>query len=121
MAILLLSSTISWSVDKHLCMGRVMDVAFFHEAHGCGMDHGMGETMPEKSCCDDESFTITGQDVLNYSWDGFDFDAKVFLTTYAQPNLQFVKVASKRTVPEILYPPPLLVHDLNLLHDLFLI
>ncbi|WP_235856455.1 HYC_CC_PP family protein [Flagellimonas oceanensis] len=29
MALLVLASTVSWTVDKHICMGRVMDISLF--------------------------------------------------------------------------------------------
>jgi hypothetical protein len=35
MAMLLLLSTVSWTIEKHTCMGRVMDVALFAKAQDC--------------------------------------------------------------------------------------
>lgn len=65
MALLVLLSTVSWTVEKHLCMGRVMDVALFGHAEDCGMETNLaafGET--DNHCCEDESFTLEGQDDL---------------------------------------------------------
>lgn len=124
MALLVLLSTISWSVEKHLCMGRVMDVAFFHDADSCGMEDAMtvmGDTMPDMDCCDDESFTLSGQDQLKFSWDELDLDVQQFLVVYAYPYVELPSIPSDRVIPENVYPPPLLVQDLTILHEVFLI
>lgn len=83
MALLVLASTVSWTVDKHICMGRVMDISFFAHADDCGMDMDM-----ETSCCDDESFTVQGQDDLKISFENFDLDQQVFLISFVQTYFQ---------------------------------
>jgi len=124
LAILVLLSTVSWTVDKHFCMGRVMDIAFFHHADDCGMEDAMkmlGEKMEDKHCCDDESFTIEGQDDLKLTWEEVDLESQVFLTAFVQSYFQLNAFSSGKVVLEEPYPPPLLVHDLNILHEVFLI
>ena len=62
MSLLVLVSTVSWTVDQHICMGRVVSTAVFSEAAGCGM------TMSEDNkCCDHETHTLKGQDDLKHS------------------------------------------------------
>ena len=124
MALLILLSTFSWSVDKHLCMGRVMDVAFFHSAESCGMEEAM--TLMQKDdadnhCCDDESFTIEGQDHLKLTWEQLDVDTQYFLVAFTQSYLELILIPSGEVIPETDYPPPVLVRDLNVLHEVFLI
>lgn len=124
LAVLVLLSTISWSVEKHLCMGRVMDIAFFHNAEACDMEKAMAsmdETMPEMDCCDDESFTMEGLDDLKLSWDELDVGSQEFLVAFAHSYLELISIPSGGVVAEISYPPPLLVFDLNILHEVFLI
>ena len=41
MAVLVLFSTVSWTIEKHICMGRVMDVALFSKDQDCGMEAAM--------------------------------------------------------------------------------
>lgn len=121
---MVLLSTVSWTVDKHLCMGRIMDVSFFHEADSCGMEEAMAimeSTAKENHCCGDESFTIEGQDELTISWDELDFDTQQFLAVYAHSYLQLYSDISQKEEVRTIYPPPLLVHDFNVLHEVFLI
>lgn len=123
LAALVLLSTISWSVDKHLCMGRVMDIAFFHKADDCGMEAAMKllNNTEENHCCDDESFTIEGQDDLKLSWNDFSVEQQYFLAalsiTFFNPQLEL----SERPIPNAIYPPPKLVNDIRVLHQVFLI
>lgn len=51
LAVMTVLSTVSWTVDKHLCMGRVMDVALFGKADECGMgqaNYEMAAIAPRK-------------------------------------------------------------------------
>ncbi|MBC30635.1 MAG: hypothetical protein CMH48_07285 [Muricauda sp.] len=122
MALLLLLSTVSWTVDKHLCMGRVMDISFFAQAEDCGMD--VAATLLETTdnhCCDDESFTIEGQDDLKLTWNDIQWGHQVFLAAFAQSYLGTFLDIEQLPIPLHTYPPPLLVQDLNILHEVFLI
>lgn len=122
MALLLLMSTVSWTVDKHLCMGRVMDVAFFSSAEDCGMESAMvvfGDT--ENHCCADESFTLEGQDDLKLTWNDLDLDTQVVVFAWAQSYLDLFSDLEQRPVANSTYPPPLLVHDFNILYEVYLI
>lgn len=122
LAILVLLSTVSWTVDKHLCMGRVMDIAFFANAEDCGMETTMsafGET--ENHCCGDESFTLEGQDDLKLNFNDLDLGQQVFLVAFTASYLNLFSELSEQSVPFDRYPPPLLVQDYNILYDVFLI
>ncbi len=124
MALLLMLSTVSWTVDKHLCMGRVMDVAFFTSAEDCGMKAAM-DLLEEQGianhCCDDESFTVKGQDDLRLSWDDLDLEQQSFLVVVAHSYLTLFNDCSDKILPNKTYPPPLLVYDIQLLDQVFLI
>ena len=124
MALLLLLSTVSWTVDKHLCMGRVMDVALFTGAKDCGMKAAMDMLESqgiENHCCDDESFTIQGQDDLRLSWDDITIEHQSFLIAYAYSYFELHNFQFKEALPNLTYPPPLLVSDIQLLDQVFLI
>ncbi|MEP2238681.1 MAG: hypothetical protein ABJI22_10010 [Maribacter sp.] len=125
MAMLLLLSTISWTVEKHLCMGRVMDVALFDHAEDCGMKAGLAllEDAPsvKKHCCADEAFTMQGQDDLTRDFSKFDFSQQVFLVSFTNAYLDLFKDSFENNIPFNSYPPPTLAEDLNILHQVFLI
>ncbi|WP_245668045.1 HYC_CC_PP family protein [Flagellimonas zhangzhouensis] len=116
MALLVLASTVSWTVDKHICMGRVMDISLFSHADGCGMDMEM-----EKSCCDDESFTVQGQDDLKISLEKFDLDQHVFLVSFVQTYFQLFEIDAEEPSIFSEYNPPPLIRDVQVLDQTFLI
>ena len=117
MGLLVLASTVSWTVEKHLCMGHVVSVAFFSEADGCGM--AMGN---ENHCCADERFTLTGQE---------DLKSSVFEYAFDQAPAVFIQLAAvdfKPFWPQTLelvalptYHPPPIFKDIQLLQQVFLI
>lgn len=117
-------STVSWTVDKHLCMGRVMDVSFFAEADDCGMEEAMAamaDESLENHCCGDESFTIEGQDKLKLSLSDLDLEQQYFLVAFTHSFLNVLLPLKELPVPNEDYPPPLLTRDIQVLDQVFLI
>nr|WP_299487647.1 hypothetical protein [uncultured Allomuricauda sp.] len=124
LALMVLLSTVSWTVDKHLCMGRVMDVSFFAHADDCGMEEAMkamGTDAGENHCCDDESFTLKGQDDLKLSWYDLDLEHQTFLVVFTHSYLDLFVPVEELPVPHEKYPPPILVKDIQVLDQVFLI
>ena len=121
MAILLLASTTSWTVDKHFCMGHLVDVAFFTDADSCGMDMGDASGEWKMDCCSDELIVIAGQDNLKISFDEFSLSQKLFITSFAFSYMALFEVPDELNIPHNDYPPPMLVKDLQLLDEVFLI
>jgi len=126
LAMLLLASTTSWTVGKHYCMGHLMNVSLFAHAEDCGMDMMMdeGETSRgemENSCCDDEIITVEGQDDLKHSLEDISLGQQLFLAAFAYSYLKVLEFPSVRQLPNEYYPPPLLIKDIQLLDEVFLI
>jgi len=126
MALLLLLSTISWKVEKHYCMGRLMDVALFTDVETCGMDMAdvmdaadFGKTKP--SCCDNEVIFVDGQDDLKISFNDLEFQNQSFLVGLLYSYLSIAQDLKEQPVPNEQYPPPKLVKDIQLLDEVFLI
>lgn len=67
LALLVLLSSISFTIDKHICMGRVQSVAILHDAAPCGMElfaqSGENLSMME-GCCKSEQTVIEGNEHL---------------------------------------------------------
>ena len=122
LALLVLLSTVSWTVDKHICMGKVVDIAFFAHADTCGMDMGADKSFAfEKSCCDDETFTLQGQEDLKISFFDLDIEQQVFLVAYTYSYLNIFQEIDVTSVTYLGHPPPLLDKDYQVLYETFLI
>ncbi|MCK0191003.1 hypothetical protein [Arenibacter sp. F20364] len=126
MAVFMLASTVSWTIEKHYCFGTVVDVALFHEADTCGMDMGslndrIKLDKDSNSCCSDEIIFVPGQDDLKMSYHDLDLDQQFFLVAFAGYYLDLFQPVSQPLVPHAHYPPPILVKDIHILDQVFLI
>ncbi len=126
LALFLLASTTSWTVGKHYCMDRLVDVSFFAHAQDCGMDMGssIGDTSQittEDSCCSDQLILVEGQDHLKISFNDIVLEQQPFLTAFTYSYLALFKVQVERPTSHEHYPPPLLFKDIHVLDQVFLI
>ncbi|WP_037316829.1 hypothetical protein [Salegentibacter sp. Hel_I_6] len=118
MAFLVLFSTFSFTVDKHFCGSFLVDKAIFSEAKTCGMQM---ETSTEDSCCTNEKVAVEGQDELKHQFDSLDLNQQVFLAGFTYSYIYIFKDLSKESFPFKDYSPPLLVKDIQLTDQVFLI
>ena len=126
MALLVLFSTISFTVDKHFCGSILMDMAIFSEAESCGMEmHEHADTTEEsvdrEFCCENQKIAIEGQDELKASYNSLDLDQQLFLVSFTYSYINLFEGLSFQAVPYKDYTPPLLVSDIQILDQVFLI
>ncbi len=124
MAFFVLASTLSWTVEKHYCMGHMVDFSLFGTASSCDMSTGNEESDTPSSldsCCEDELIVVDGQDDLNMSYS----DLKVKEVSYllAFTFVRFLPTPKEDKKERFFHtkPPPLLVRDIQLLDQVFLI
>ena len=120
MAFLVLFSTVSFTVDKHFCGEILVDQAVFSEAKTCGM-HGDMPASSEDKCCDEEKVVVEGQKELKISFDDLDLDQQVFLASFTWSYANLFEGEAQSETPFFDYKPPLLVFDIHLLDETFLI
>ncbi|WP_419213714.1 HYC_CC_PP family protein [Maribacter sp. X9] len=128
MALLVLFSTLSFSVDMHYCMGDLVDFSLFDDVKTCSMQMDASESSSMDTtmemamdCCSDVQLNKVGQDDLKISFDTISFDQQVFLTSfvYTYFNLYAEEVTDKVRFED--YAPPLLIRDTLILDQTFLI
>ena len=118
MAFLVMLSTMSFTVDKHFCGSHLVDKAVFSKAKTCGMQMSANA---EDHCCTNEKIEVEGQDELKISFDSFDFDQQLFITTFTYSYLNLFESLPKQIIPFKDYSPPLLTSDIQLEDQVFLI
>ena len=119
MALLVLFSTMSFTVDKHFCGDYLVDQSLFSEAESCGMEHYPG--MSGEKGCKDESVSVEGQDELSSAFSQLDLEEQVFLQNFTYSYLGAFEEHGPRPIPFKDYSPPTLVKDILLLDQVFLI
>jgi len=120
LALLVLFSTVSFTIEKHYCGDVLVAVSMFSEVETCGME--AMETVQKKSCCKDEVNVVEGQDELKVStFDDLDFDEQSVIAVSAFVYINGFESLPKPLVPHKEYSPPNLVTDIQVLDQVFLI
>ncbi|MCX2679135.1 hypothetical protein OOZ15_04205 [Galbibacter sp. EGI 63066] len=123
MALIVLFSTLSFTVDMHYCGDSLIDVAVLKPAETCGMVMHMNadKTISENKCCTDEQIVVEGQKELKTSFEKLSFDQQVFLTAYIFTSLNLFEGLKENIIPFQHYTPPLLVTEILIENETFLI
>lgn len=126
MAVVVMFSTMSFTVGKHYCGDHLVDVALFSSANSCGADMQQpsdsdGCNIQKKSCCTDEVSTVKGQEDLKTSFEKLDFQQQAVLVAFAYSYIDLFQGLEENIIPHNNYPPPILVRDIQVLDEVFLI
>lgn len=126
-AFVILFSTLSFTVEKHVCMGEITDVSYFTVAETCGMTvedctiENPSETkiQPEK-CCNNIQKLIEGNQTEQQAIDSFELSQVQFILAYTYTYLNLFE-GNNEIIPFKYYTPPLVDKDINVLYQTFLI
>lgn len=122
LALLVLFSTFSFTVEKHFCGDFLVEVSFTGETKGCGMKMDKVSQTKKKNCCKDETLKVEGQDELQINnLDRVSFEKQQFLTAFvfSCQNLFFEKSTLK--VDQCIFPPPEIYQNYQITYQSFLI
>ena len=121
-AFLVLFSTLSFTVDRHYCGERLVDVAIFSEANGCGMEieKEINDELSfsKKSCCKNETSIIEGKSIDQQALQNLELQQINFVTAFVVSyNNLFVNTTEVSTL--YLYKPPIIHKDITILFENF--
>lgn len=120
LALLVLFSTVSFTIEKHYCGDVLVDVSVFSEVEKCGME--AMEILQKKTCCKDEIKVVKGQDELKASsFEDLDFEAQQIISAFVYSYIYGLESLPKQTIPHKDYSPPNLVYDIQVLDQVFII
>jgi len=124
MAVLVLFSTVSFTVEKHFCGDVLIDSAVFTEAQKCKAEAFEIEQskITKKHCCKDELEVVKGQDKLKRSqFEDITFEQQVFVVSYIYSFINSLEELPNLIIPHQYYSPPNLIEDIQVLDEVFLI
>ena len=124
LALMVLMSTMCFTIQKHYCGKTLVDSAVFSSAEKCGMEMSKAETTSKKkmNCCKDEVKVVKGQDDLKVNtFEDLKFQQQQFLTTFSYTYINLFEGLPKQVIPHKDYSPPNLVADIQLLDQVFII
>ncbi len=131
MAVLVLASTLSFTVDMHYCGEHLVDFSMLQDSKTCGMEAKIDATalktdvcaaeITQKSCCSDKQFKVKGQDDLKASFTDLHVNQQIFIASFAYSYLNLFEGENEDFTPFQTYRPPHITRDVQLLHESFLI
>ncbi len=127
MALVVVFSTMSFTISSHFCGDTVVDVSYFSKASSCGMEmkqdlNNKDCSISKKNCCKDVTKVIEGQDDLKKSaFDNLSFDQQVFVASFCYSYINLFKGLHNKVIPFKNYSPPLVVKDIQALDEVYLI
>jgi hypothetical protein len=126
LACLVLISTMSFTINKHYCGDHLVSTSFVLKAKTCGMDKQIpptdkGCSILKKNCCKDEIQLVKGQDDIKLDFSDLNFQQQVFITSFIITYSSLFEGFDTSPVPLNAYSPSLVVRDIQLLGEVFLI
>ena len=124
LALLVLFSTVSFTIEKHFCGDVLVGVSVFAEAEKCGIEafEMKKEAITKKSCCKDELNVVQGQNELKLSdFDYLDFHQLRLITSFPYTFVNIFEALQQQFIPHNFYSPPNLVADIQVLDQVFMI
>lgn len=126
MALLVLISTFSLTIEKHFCGDFLVDISYFGNSSDCCAQELKKSTcdtsleQEKEKCCTDQIQQIEGQDDVNIT-SIEKITLKHFVLAFAITyNGLFVNL-KKQIVPHKYYSPPNLITDIQVLHEVFIV
>jgi len=126
LACLVLVSTMSFTINKHFCGDNLVSTSIVLKADNCGMDMQKPSeqgacSILKKNCCKDEIQLVEGRDDLKLNFSDLNFQQQVFVTSFVITYINLFEGLDTFIVPFKEYSPPLVVKDIQLLDQVFLI
>ncbi|MCF8715705.1 hypothetical protein JM658_12790 [Joostella atrarenae] len=127
LALLVFLTTTSFQMDMHYCGDTLVDFSLFHGTSSCGMEKNQQSKtdcdieISKKSCCSDQQIVNKGQDNFKASFDNLTFEQQTFIASFFYSYLNLYNSLEEKIIPFKDYTPPLIIKDVQKLHETYLI
>ena len=127
MTFVVLFSTMSFSISEHFCGDKLVDTSYFFAADACNM---MDMQMPissdecqieKEDCCTDNNQFIQGSSEVQTIVSSLNLEQQVFLLSFVYTYINVMEDLDNNPIPFKYYSPPIIVKDIQVLDNVFLI
>jgi len=128
-ALVVLFSSLSFTVEKHVCMGEITNTSYFTSVDSCGMimveddcnrDHFSSHKMEKEKCCNDIQELIPGNQNEQQAIDSFELKQMQFVFAYTYTYLNLFDEQAQ-PIAFHYHPPPQVDKEIQVLYQTFLI
>jgi len=126
-ALVVLFSSLSFTVEKHVCMGEVTDVSYFMEPDTCGMtvdecdvNDSLETKIKKEKCCNNVQELIPGNQNEQHALQSFEIEQVYFVLVYSYTFLNLLE-EKEQSIAFDYYLPPIVDKDVQALYQTFLI
>lgn len=124
MSVVVLFTTMSFTVNEHYCGDHLVDLSFFKPAESCGMEMDTSApaddcSIEKTDCCTDVSFVVEGQNELKNAKIDFQKKEIQYTTIFLDIAIEQFEGAFKKTVPYQHFKPPLISRDIQKLYEVY--
>lgn len=126
LALLVLISTFSLTIEKHFCGDYLVDISYFGKAKDCcgetkADDCGETKSFKKKSCCSNELEYIQGQNELQTDLDEAPIIKKQFIVSFLISKYFLFDIPTPQLVVLNKYIPPKIPLNIRVLYEVFII
>lgn len=128
MAFVVIFSTMSFTISQHFCGDELVSTAMFFDADSCEMEAEMNMmssseecNFEQEDCCKNIVNLIEGQNEIEPQFINLDFEQQVFVAAFIYSYINLFEGLDNNVVPFKNYSPPLIVTDIQVLDQVFLI
>jgi len=126
MAFIVLFSTMSFTFSEHYCGEMLVDSALFSKAESCGMEmenpaHLEDYNVQKDNCCSDVVIQIEGQNELMSDFSSLSLEQQDLIASFIYTYVNLFEGLDNNIIPFKYYSPPLLIKDIQVLDEVFLI
>ena len=127
MSFVVLFSTMSFSISEHFCGDQLVDTSYFFTADACNM---MDMQMPissddcqieKEDCCSDHTEFIQGSSEVNHLVTSLNLDQQQFIASFVYTYINLFEGLENNVIPFKNYASPIIVKDIQVLDNVFLI
>ena len=126
MAIVVLFSTMSFTINMHYCGDKLVDSAIFSKAESCGMEMELTTSnddcsVSKENCCSEGFEKINGQNELQSSVDAISFEQQVFIASFIYTYTKLFESLDNKVSLYEKDDPPLVIKQIYKLYETYLI